>query len=261
MYLNDADLARRLAVASEAVWEAGQLILSFYRRPQVLDIKSKGPQDLVTAADHAADALLQKRLAAAFPDDSFLTEESGGEGGRHLWVIDPIDGTGNFARGLPHFCISIAFCVDGRAQLGVIYAPIQDELFVARAGGGATCNGRTLSVSGAREPGRSLVDAGYSHRHPKSDYLVVIGRLLENGFGFSQAGSAALGLAYVADGRLDGYCEQDLFAWDVLAGLLLVREAGGWASDFPLADGPADGKPVLACTPALAADLRRLTGI
>jgi myo-inositol-1(or 4)-monophosphatase len=259
--LTSADTAHRLAVASEAIREAGQLVLSFYRRPQELDIRFKGPQDLVTAADHAADALLQRRIGAAFPGDTFLTEESGGENGRRLWVIDPIDGTANFARGLPHFCISVAFCVDGQARLGVIYNPIQDELFVAETGGGATCNGRVLSVSGVREPGQALVDAGYSHRHPKSDYLGLIGRILDGGFAFSQAGSAALGLAYVADGRIDGYCEQDLYAWDVLAGLLLVREAGGWASDFPLEDGPARGKPVLACTPALASDLRRLIGI
>lgn len=261
MPLLDIDLANRLKLASEAIWEAGQLVLSFYRRPEVLGIRTKGPQELVTAANHASDALLKRRLAAAFPEDSILTEESGGEIGDCLWVINPLDGTRNFARGLPHFCISIAFCVGGRPHLGVIYDPIQDELFVAEAGAGATCNGRVLSVSGVREPDQALIDAGYSHRHPKSNYVTLVDRLLTEGYGFCPTGSAALGLAYVADGRVDGYCEHHLYAWDVLAGLLLVTEAGGWTSDFPVEDGLAGGRPVLACTPALAPDLQRMLGI
>lgn len=259
--MTEADLARRLSVASEAAWEAGQLIMSFYRRPQKLDIKSKGPQDLVTAADLAADELLQKRLSAAFPEDAFLTEESGGGIGERLWVIDPIDGTVNFARGLPHFCISIAFCEGGRLSLGVIYNPIQDELFTARAGLGATCNGRLMAVSSASSADRSLIDVGNSDsRHTKA-HLGIVERLLDSGYALRNDGSAALGLARVADGRIEGYCDLFLHSWDVLAGLLLVSEAGGWTSDFLAGEGLTKGNAVLACAPALVPDLRRLTGI
>ncbi len=259
--MTEADLVRRLAVASEAAWEAGQLILSFYRRPQKLDIKSKGPQDLVTAADLAADVLLQKRLSAAFPEDKFLTEESGGSDGERLWVIDPIDGTVNFARGLPHFCISIAFCMGGRPSLGIIYDPIQDELFTARVGLGATCNGRPMAVSRASTADRSLIDVGHPDlRHTKA-YLGIVERLLDSGYAFRNDGSAALGLARVADGRIEGYCDLFLNSWDVLAGLLLVSEAGGWTSDFLAGEGLMRGNAVLACAPELAPNLRRLTGI
>lgn len=261
MPLSDADLSSRLKAASDAVWEAGQLVLSYGQRPAVLDVREKAPQDLVTAADHASDALLKRRLAAAFPTDAFLTEESGGEVGEHLWVIDPIDGTGNFARGLGHFCVSVAFLDGGRPRLGLIYDPTRDELFMAQEGAGARCNGRLMSVSPASEPGKALVDAGYSHRHPKADYLSIVERLVSKGYGFCQAGSAALGLAYVGDGRLDAFCELHLHAWDVLAGLLIVREAGGWSSDFLAGDGLLRGNPVLACAPGLADGLRRLTGI
>jgi len=259
--LSSAELASRLHVASNAIWEAGQLVLSYGQRPTALDVREKGPQDLVTAADHASDALLRHRLSSAFREDAFLTEESGGELGDRLWVIDPVDGTGNFARGLAHFCISIAFLDEGKPRLGLVYDPTRDELFVAQEGAGARCNGRPMSVSSTSEPGKALVDAGYSSRHPKAEYLTIVSRLVDQGYGYSQAGSAALGLAYVGDGRFDAFCELHLYAWDVLAGLLIVREAGGWTNDFLEGDGLARGNPVLACTPALAGGLRRLTGL
>lgn len=261
MPLSDGELSGRLQAASDAIWEAGQLVLSYGQRPEILEVFEKGPQDLVTAADHASDALLKRRMSAAFPHDSFLTEESGGALGKHTWVIDPIDGTGNFARGLGHFCVSVALLDEGRPRLGLVYDPTRDELFAALEGGGARCNGRLMSASSASEPGKALVDAGYSHRHPKADYLAVVDRLFANGYGFSQAGSAALGLAYVADGRFEGFCELHLHAWDVLAGMLIVREAGGWTNDFLSDDGLSRGNSVLACAPALVDDLRRVTGI
>lgn len=261
MLLGDDDHSHRLQIATEAAKDAGRLILSYYRRPDVLEAVAKGPRDLVTAADHAADAFLRKRLAATFPDDAFLTEESGGEIGDRLWVIDPIDGTGNFARGLPHFCISVASCVDERPDLGVIYDPVHDELYTARKDRGATCNGRTIAGSRISAPEQSLIDVGYSHRHPSRDYAMLIDRLMVAGCGFCQSGSAALGLAHLADGRRDGYCELHLYSWDVLAGIFLVQEAGGWTSEFPAGDGLIHGNPLLACTPVLTDDLRCLTGI
>ena len=219
----------------------------------------KGPQDFLTAADRAVERLVIRRLAKLFPEDSFIGEEGGGRGGARTWVIDPIDGTANFARGVPHFCISLAFLEGEELQVGVIYDPILDELFVARAGKGATLNGRRLRVSGESSLKRAIVELGWSTRRPATLYARNLLRILGAGASFRRSGSGALGMAYVAAGRSDGYFEPHINAWDVLAGILLVREAGGWSSDFLADDGLRRGNSILACTPALRAPLQRLT--
>lgn len=224
-------------------------------------IEVKAPSDVVTSADRAVDRLIAERLAAAFPNDGRISEESLGTEAAGLWVIDPIDGTANFARGIPHFAVSIAFCFDGRAEIAALYDPMADDLFFARRGHGAQCNGVPIRVGAAAQPATALVELGYSPKRPATEYLGLVDRLLAAGYAFQQAGSAALGLAYVADGRIDGYFESCLYAWDVLAGLLLVREAGGWTSDFPASGQIAEARAVLASTPGLAAPLRALTGI
>ncbi|MSP88238.1 MAG: inositol monophosphatase [Alphaproteobacteria bacterium] len=255
---SDLDLrARALAIVAR---EAGGLARRYLASRNALSVRLKGPQDWLTEADGAVERLVIDRLGAAFPEDRFLGEEQGGEVVDNLWVIDPIDGTANFARGIAPFAISIAYCRAGQVELGAIYDPLTDELFAARRDGGAYCNDVPIKVRTAPLPAEAMIDAGYSHRHAFADYLAIVERLVTAGFAFRQAGSAALGLAQVAAGRIDGYCELHLFAWDVLAGLLLVREAGGWASAFPLYK-PGDGRAVLACTPALAPTLRALTDI
>lgn len=254
------DIDARFVAATAIIREAGALALSYFRSRGDLGIREKSRRDIVTSADLAVDRLIRDQLAAAFPRDGILTEESGGALAPDLWVIDPIDGTANFVRGIAHFAISIAFQHDGRTEIGLVLDPVGGELYSARRGRGASANGQVLRASGSTDPSNALVDTGYSERRPVSEYHALVGRLLAAGYGYCMHGSAALGLAFVAGSRFDAFCENDLFAWDVLAGLLIVREAGGWVSNFSVdPDGPR-GRPVLACAAGLASSLRHVTG-
>lgn len=255
------DLARRFDFAEQLAREAGTVALSYFRRPAALATREKGLHDLVTEADLAIDRLVRTNLQHAFPGDGLVTEESGGALADLLWVIDPLDGTQNFARGLAHFAISIAVVSAGRTEIGVVYNPATGEMFSARRGFGASLNGEPLAVRHATVPTDAVIDAGYSSRHPMGDYLALLGRLTHAGFGFVQNGSAALGLAHVAAGRLDGFCELSLYSWDVLAGALLVSEAGGRVSAFAADEGVSRGLPILACGAGQSDLLRDLTGI
>lgn len=214
----------------------------------------------MTAADLAVDRLIADRLAAAFPEDGRLSEESDGREAAGMWVVDPIDGTGNFARGIPHFAISIAYVLNGRIELGIVYDPASKELFSAMRGRGAHCGDRRMQVSDASRK-TTVIEVGHASRNPTPAYLGLLDAVLGQGYGFCQLGSAALGLAYVADGRIDGYCELSLYAWDVLAGKLLIEEAGGWCSAIPIDGAASEGHPVLAAAGDLAEPLRALTGI
>ncbi len=246
------DLDRRLALACAVAREAGAVArAAFHDRSHLPAHTLKGPQDYFTHTDAEIERLVYGRVAASFPADSFFGEETGGSFGPDVWVVDPIDGTANFARRIPHFCVSIAFVRDGRAELGVIYQPVTDELYVARRGSGATHNGQAIMVSTVPTVTQAIVEAGWSTRRPREAYVALIDRLLRAGAQVRRTGSGALGLAYVADGRIDAYCELHINAWDALAGLLIVEEAGGWTNDFLRGDGLRHGNPVLACTPAL----------
>src|SRR5258707_4800408 len=250
--MSAADLDRRLALASAVAREAGAIALAAFRDRSHLPAHTlKGHQDYFTQTDAEIERLVCSRVAASFPADSFFGEETGGSFGPAVWVVDPIDGTANFARGIPHFCISIAFVRDDRVELGVIYQPVMDELYAARRGSGATRNGQAITVSTVPTVTQAIVEAGWSTRRPREAYVALIDRLLGAGAQVRRTGSGALGLAYVADGRIDAYCELHINAWDALAGLLIVEEAGGWTNDFLRGDGLGHGNPVLACTPAL----------
>ena len=247
-----SDLDDRLNVACAVAREAGEMARqAFEHAPQSRAREFKGPQDYVLESDTEVERLIRKRLLAAFPADSFFGEESGGDFGRDVWVVDPIDGTANFARGIPHFCISIAFVRDMRTEIGVIYQPVTDELYACRRGSGATLNGQPIKVSGLTDPGQAMIEAGWSTRLPSAPYVAMVGRLYQAGAEVRRTGSGALGLAYVADGRIDGYCELHINSWDVLAGLLLIEGAGGWVSDFLAGDGLRGGNAVVGCTPGL----------
>jgi myo-inositol-1(or 4)-monophosphatase len=259
--MTDEEVAARYDFACALAEEAGAVARHYFRAPERLHIAEKGPRDIVTAADLAVDALIRRRIAETFPGDAILTEEAGGVVTDRLWIVDPIDGTQNFAHGVAHFAVSIAFRADGETLCGAVIDPAAGELFSAKRGGGAFCDGRRLKVSGATRPEDAVIDAGYSHRLPMDDYLGLLGRIVRAGFDFSQMGSAALGLAHVACGRIDGYCELHLWSWDVLAGLLLVEEAGGRVNDFAANDGLRRGNPVVACAPGIAASLREAAGI
>jgi myo-inositol-1(or 4)-monophosphatase len=260
--MNASDCDRRLALGCSVAREAGALALSAFRNRSRLPAHTfKGHQDYLTETDAEVERLVRNRVAAAFPADSFFGEEAGGTFGSETWVVDPIDGTANFARGMPHFCISIAFVRDGRPELGVIYQPVTNELYAGRRGGGAVLNGRTITVSGMLTISQAIVEAGWSTRRPLDAYIALVERLFAAGAQVQRAGSGALALAYVADGRLDAYCELHINAWDALAGLVLIEEAGGVINDFLANDGLRQGNPVLGCTPALKEILMDAMGL
>ncbi len=254
-------LERRYLAACAVAREAGELARRRYQNRAEIGLKFKGPQDYLTAADGEVERLVVARLGEAFPDDTFFGEEGGGHFSPQVWVIDPIDGTANFARGIPHFCISIAFVREGETVLGTIYDPMADELFTARRGGGALLNSNPMKVSDTSDLSRAVIELGWSTRRPAVAYLEALGRIIAAGSSFRRSGSGALGLAYVADGRQDGYCELHINSWDALAGLLMVQEAGGWTNDFLANDGLAQGNPVIAAAPGIKDALAMVTGI
>lgn len=251
---SDAWFQTRLNAACVIVREAGALALHHFRDESVR-VERKGVQDYVTFVDRVVEELIVGRLRAAFPEDGFFGEEGGlrdeVERTRPLWVIDPIDGTTNYTHGLPLWCISVALWRDGEIAIGIIFNPVSDEFYRAANGQGATCNGRFVNVSAVVQPEQARIGMGFSYRRPPAQHVQGISRLLEARCEYCRFGSGALGMAYVADGRCDGYWEPHINAWDVLAGICLVREAGGRVNDFLSGDGLRAGNPILACTPAL----------
>ena len=252
--MKDAHFMPLRQLAAEAVArEAGALA-----RRRFLDasfnVRFKGPQDYLTEVDGETEALISARLGEAFPRDGFIGEETEGRpasGGGATWVVDPIDGTSNFARGVPHFCVSIACVAGGRIEVGVIYDPMRDELFSARRGGGSRLNGAPIRPSGAAALANSAIEVGWNVRTGAANYLDLLRRVTLWGAAPSRTGSGALGIAYVAVGRRDGFVEHHINAWDCLAAILLVHEAGGYVSDFLSGDGLTKGNPLIACAPGL----------
>ena len=224
----------RRRILTEVIREAGILLAENFGKPQ--EIAFKGAVHLVTAMDRASEDLIIARLKTAFPEDDILAEERAPEARRseNLWILDPLDATNNYAHGFPMFCVSIAFEQRGRVRLGAIYDPLREELFAAESGKGATLNGVPISVSTTPDLDRSLVATGfpYDKRESPVNNLDHFQRFALRVQGLRRGGSAALDLAYVAAGRLDGYWELKLSPWDVAAGALLVGEAGGRVTDF-----------------------------
>lgn len=234
---------RLLATAIDAALAAGRIHRRYFRQP--LEIGKKGPIDLVTAADLEVEREFRARIAAAFPDHDVLGEEAGqpasaAPGASHRWIIDPVDGTTNFAHGLALFCVSIALEIDGAIALGVVYDPIGEELFTAERGEGARLNGARLRVSSRAAMIDAMLCTGfpYTVREARAEQVRVFGEFLGEARAVRRLGSAALDLAYVAAGRLDGFWEGQLHPWDVAAGVLLVEEAGGRVTNY--AGGPLD---------------------
>lgn len=229
------------ATAVEAALAAGRIQRSYFR--QHLAIDKKGPIDLVTAADLAVERDFRQRIAARFPAHTVLGEEGATAEpppeSAFRWIVDPIDGTTNFAHGIALFCVSIALEIDGEIRLGVVYDPIGDELFTAERGGGARLNGAPMRVSQSQALIDALLVTGfpYDTAH-RARQVRVFGALLERTRGVRRLGSAALDLSYVAAGRFDAFWEEHLHAWDIAAGALLVAEAGGMVTDYR--DQPLD---------------------
>jgi len=241
----------RLAFATQLVREAGDLAAGFFARRATLTRETKGPQDFVSIADREVEALIRARLAEAFPQDGFLGEESGGGAGERCWVVDPIDGTNNFLRGLPLWGVSIAYAIAGEPAIGLIYLPVVGRLYSAVRGGGAWSDGVPIHVSRITDLAQATIAVGLSRRMSPDLTLPVIETVLRSGATLRCLGTCVVALAMVAEGTVDGYFEAHVQAWDCLAGILIVREAGGWINKVP---GPlmlAHGAPLLASTPAL----------
>lgn len=202
-----------------------------------LQVSLKGPANFVTAADRKAEKTIFEELLKARPGYGFLMEEGGvveGADKSHRWIIDPLDGTTNFLHGIPHFSISIALEREGQLVAGLVYNPISDEMFIAEKGQGAFLNDRRIRVAARNELAQSVVACGTPHigRPEHERYLTELRHVMLEVAGVRRMGSAALDLAYVAAGRYDAYWEAHLAAWDMAAGIVLVREAGGFVADF-----------------------------
>ena len=243
----------RLRFAVAVAREAGALAQQI--RQDLGTITSKDPLDFCTEGDRAVEAMVRSRVAKQY-NEPVLGEEDGGEPAARLWVVDPIDGTSNYIQGSPRWCVSLAYVADGRVQLGVIAAPVEQRLFMAEHGAGAFLNDAPIRVSGLRTGTAPIIEAGWSTRRPIESYSVLIQRLIAGRMEFRRHGSGALGMADVAAGLNDGYVELHINAWDVLAGIVLVQEAGGWVSDYLANDGIRKGNPIIACTPEIGGRLQ-----
>jgi myo-inositol-1(or 4)-monophosphatase len=249
-----------LATAVEAALAAGRIHLALFRQDP--RIEKKGPIDLVTAADLAVEQSFRHLIASRFPDHAVLGEEHGagrtaGQNAQWRWIIDPLDGTTNFAHGLALFCVSIALEVDGRTEIAVVYDPVAQELFTAERGGGARLNGVPVHVSARNALIDALLCTGfpYSIREEQQSQVEVFAGFLGRSRAVRRLGSAALDLCYVAVGRFDGFWEEQLHAWDIAAGVLMVQEAGGRVTGY--ADEPIDlfGGRIVASNGALHAPM------
>ncbi len=258
-------LKPRLATAERAAREAGRLLLAHYGRRDGLAIEQKGLNDFVSNADREAEDAIAAILKPAFPDDGFLGEETGAsavEGAEFVWCVDPLDGTTNFLKGAHNWCVSIGLWSKGAPVLGVIYDPLRDEFFAGADGIATTVNGVPVAVSAIDSLDRTRLGLGHNHRVPPADFAADAERLLLAGGGFSQVGAGALMLAYVSAGRVDGYFERHMWAWDAVAGLALIKAAGGLFAPYPTAGTPvATGSLVLASGPGLFGTLSDLFGV
>ena len=232
-----------LSTAVEAAIAAGRVHRRYFRQP--LDVRKKGPIDLVTAADLAAEQEFRTLVARRFPGHSVLGEEQSvgripESPTRCRWIIDPLDGTTNFAHGLALFCVSLALEVDGRIELAAVYDPVGEELFTAERGQGARLNGQPIRVSEREALVDGLLCTGfpYTVRDGRGRQVDVFSAFLGRARAVRRLGSAALDLCYVAAGRFDGFWEEQLHPWDIAAGALIVQEAGGWVTAFN--DEPID---------------------
>lgn len=231
-----------VTVMINAARKAARAITRDFGEVANLQVSQKGPADFVTRADRKAEDVVRDELKKARPQWGFLLEEAGeipGKDGQHVWVVDPIDGTTNFIHGIPHFAVSIGLTRNGEPVAGVVYNPITDELFAAERGGGAYLNDRRIRVSGRRDIHDAVIACGMPHRARgnHAEFRAELAQVQAKASGIRRAGTASLDLAWVAAGRLDGYWERGLKPWDICAGIVLVREAGGFVADI---DGAVD---------------------
>ena len=230
-----------MTVMVQAVRKAGRSLVRDFGEVENLQVSLKGPANFVSNADRKAERILQEELSKARPSYGFIMEEGGevdGSDESHRWIIDPLDGTTNFLHGIPLFAVSLGLARDGEPVAGVIYNPITDELFIAEKGAGAFVNDRRIRVAARRNLADAVVCCGMPHmgRGDFGRFAREYGAVAPKVAGMRRTGSAALDLAWVAAGRFDGFWERGLSPWDMAAGIVLVREAGGYVSDLDDSD-------------------------
>lgn len=240
--------------------EAGRIARGYFADRSALVVDRKGAQDWVSEADRNVETFIRGRIAEAWPEDGIFGEEHGAAAGRSGfdWVIDPIDGTTNFVNGIPAWTIVLAGVEGEATQLGVIHEPNVGETYVAVRGGGATLNGDPMSVAAGTPLESGTVSVGYSNRVASENVLPVLAALIDRGAMYHRNASGALSIAYVAAGRILGYLEEHMNAWDCLAGQLLVAEAGGCVEKQDAEAMIADGGRVIAGAPGVWDDLLRI---
>jgi len=244
-----------LNIAVRAARSAGNIIMRYADHVDSLAVTTKARNDFVTDVDKMAEQEIISILKRSYPEHSILAEESGLQGGdaEYQWVIDPLDGTTNFVRGFPQFAVSIAFKHKGRLDQAVVYDPVRQELFTASKGAGAQLNNRRLRVTKQKELEGALIGTGFPFRQQEylDAYLQMFKALFPDTAGIRRAGAASLDLAYVAAGRLDGFWEFGLSEWDMAAGVLLIKEAGGITTDFRGNDSYLQNGNIIAGTPKI----------
>jgi myo-inositol-1(or 4)-monophosphatase len=256
-----------VTIALRAARKAGDLIVRASDELDRVGHQAKGVADYVTEVDIAAEQEILYQLGKAYPDHAFLAEESGQTGNAksdHLWVIDPLDGTSNFMRGIPHYCVSIACIVDGRLAHAVVFDPVRQEEFTASRGRGAQLNGHRLRVSNRTDLRECLLGTGIpflGHEQQRlPQYTQTLAELAAQCMGLRRAGAAALDLAYVAAGRFDGFWETGLERWDIAAGALIIKEAGGLISDLSGSERYLDNGQVVCGNPKIFKQLLSTVG-
>ena len=243
-----------LNIAVRAARSAGEIILRSADKASHLAVDSKGKNDFATEIDRLAEKEIISIIKAAYPEHSILAEESGEHAGNDfVWIIDPLDGTTNFIHGFPQYAVSIALKYKDRIEIGVVYDPQRDELFTAKRGGGAMLNNRRLRVTGLTSMKGALIGTGFPFKvpHHLDAYLNMFRAITIDSAGIRRAGSAALDLAYLAAGRLDAFWEIELKEWDMAACILLVKEAGGVATDFSFKDNYLASGNLIAGSPRM----------
>ena len=252
-----------LSVMIGAAHKAARHLLRDFGEVEHLQVSRKGPADFVSTADRRTENILVKELQRARPGYGFLLEERGaipGSDTSNRWIIDPLDGTTNFLHSIPHFAISIALERDGDLMAGVVYEPVHDEMFIAEKGTGAYLNDRRLRVAARRNLDDAVFATGIPFKgardHPL--FLRQLGLVMAETAGVRRFGAAALDLAYVAAGRYDGFWESGLHAWDMAAGIVLIREAGGFISDFDGGSTMMTSGNIVTANDHLHAPLRKI---
>lgn len=243
-----------LNIAVRAARAAGKILVKNFGETASYKAQMKSHNDWVTALDQAAEEAIVATIRKSYPDHSILAEESGLTEGKDAdvqWIIDPLDGTTNYLRGIPHFCISIAVAIKGSVQHAVVYDPMREDLFTASKGAGAQLNGKRLRVSGMKDLNGTMLATGFPFKNKTllPVHQGIFADLFEQVADMRRAGAAALDLAYVASGKFDGFWEFGLKSWDIAAGDLLVREAGGIVTEFNGGHGYLKSGNIVAGTP------------